>query len=159
MRHHGAVSHILPSGHFNSHTPHGVRLNALSLSLPSINFNSHTPHGVRLCHIMHHPKKEQFQLTHPTRGATRKLRRNRLIRYISTHTPHTGCDAAGRLKPAQYFNISTHTPHTGCDTLTIVRQCIIVNFNSHTPHGVRLGRCSVNALWVISTHTPHTGCD
>ena len=78
-----------------------------------------------------------FQLTHPTRGATRK-------------SPPNLTNAS----------ISTHTPHTGCDEEQENTELRIDNFNSHTPHGVRPRIFSKGdrLIW-ISTHTPHTGCD
>ena len=81
--------------------------------------------------------EEEFQLTHPTRGATPSFGYIGILWFeISTHTPHTGCDANRRHDNAT-CKISTHTPHTGCDTENVAG---IVGMG-------------------ISTHTPHTGCD
>ena len=132
------VGHVQNLVNFNSHTPHGVRLeSATDEQRNNLDFNSHTPHGVRLVygrntfhqrqistHTPHtgcdrdgafhcltldgfqltHPTRGatrcyrspegngRFQLTHPTRGATRLHFGNRSLTFISTHTPHTGCD-------------------------------------------------------------------
>ena len=72
----------------------------------------------------------EFQLTHPTRGATKIL--------ISRLSPSHGVRPLSR--------------HTAADTH--------INFNSHTPHGVRLYDKALEEIDLgISTHTPHTGCD
>ena len=124
-------------------------------------------------------------------------------RFISTHTPHTGCDlirtafavlskfqlthptrGATRfdLASCQYIlHFNSHTPH-GVRRCDCSESSVIFYFNSHTPHGVRLtngrskgwkhlfqlthptrgathpGPC-IRSLHPISTHTPHTGCD
>ena len=102
--------------------------------------------------------------------------------FISTHTPHTGCDPH-RLPCYNVDIISTHTPHTGCDFSENGWAMVFKNFNSHTPHGVRRSRAIISSKQstdfnshtphgvrrqkvyeiiirhVISTHTPHTGCD
>ena len=86
---------------FNSHTPHGVRLLFWDFPKRLIHFNSHTPHGVRRfdtygVHVFagistHTPHTGcdiaavsaaqlaiVFQLTHPTRGATLHIVKNRV---------------------------------------------------------------------------------
>ena len=78
-----------------------------------------------------------FQLTHPTRGATREpTKEERGKANFNSHTPHG-------VRPYQVFVDFTY-----------------VDFNSHTPHGVRLTLLLGNRILIfISTHTPHTGCD
>ena len=104
------------------------------------------------------------------------------MEYISTHTPHTGCDknfsilnhlssifqlthptrgATPRaLTWRQALNFNSHTPH-GVRLTTMHRYLRQeAHFNSHTPHGVRLLNVNeVRRKVGISTHTPHTGCD
>ncbi len=80
------------SADFNSHTPHGVRQYDDNDRTFTINFNSHTPHGVRPCSAFSLLSRSSFQLTHPTRGATHTHLIDSAVIFISTHTPHTGCD-------------------------------------------------------------------
>ena len=61
--------------------------------------------------------EEQFQSTHPLRGATGKLARREFSRLISIHAPLAGCDS--------FCGISN---------------LIVINFNPRTPCGVRLMR-------------------
>ena len=108
------VSIKLRRGNFNSHTPHGVRPKCAPVLQQAANFNSHTPHGVRLNHSTNDLIVGSFQLTHPTRGATDRFLSEKSYFYISTHTPHTGCDLLFSANNIPRI-ISTHTPHTGCD--------------------------------------------
>ena len=146
---------------FNSHTPHGVRLVITDNNDNVIcNFNSHTPHGVRLKNICGVLRAVKFQLTHPTRGATRiSFRLRKYKRDFNSHTPH-GVRPVPTDDGSDLDEISTHTPHTGCDPYSSFSTCKLFHFNSHTPHGVRhIYDDGVYKLGYISTHTPHTGCD
>ena len=145
--------------HFNSHTPHGVRLfdvgdvltsymisthtphtgcDSSQVSVPylSRNFNSHTPHGVRLKFKEEYEYELDFNshtphgVRHGSRGAQFVLSSFQL-----TH-PTRGATLLRGLMTFPLL-ISTHTPHTGCDSAQ---------------------RKQVKAK-EISTHTPHTGCD
>ena len=125
----------------------------------------------------------KFQLTHPTRGATRMFfKRIDNLGNFNSHTPH-GVRHSTRFCYVSYYVISTHTPHTGCDNFfwahcfhfhrfqlthptrgaTMQSHTLRnrqVYFNSHTPHGVRLNPYKPYYFCKkISTHTPHTGCD
>ena len=110
-----------------------------------LHFNSHTPHGVRLIRIKQSAADGQFQLTHPTRGAT-SLGRICLNGYEFQLThPTRGATkhvAGYNINP----NISTHTPHTGCDLFLHHTNPASCNFNSHTPHGVRPGKRLIQGL-------------
>ena len=134
--------------YFNTHTPHGVRqilrkilvqysfisthtphtgCDALggNSDLTIVDFNSHTPHGVRPLPILSSLITVIFQLTHPTRGATRN--RNYYAdssKFQLTH-PTRGATSQGR-RSLTCLIISTHTPHTGCDLQMhcICRQCL-----------------------------------
>ena len=100
------------------------------------NFNSHTPHGVRHIGKLALLSLDIFQLTHPTRGATWKPSNYDRISFISTHTPHTGCDCDFRLPYQQSYYFNSHTPH-GVRLFISTGFIIRTDFNSHTPHGVR----------------------
>ena len=56
---------------FNSHTPHGVRRYSMFDSTLAPYISTHTPHtGCDSSQLRARPNVIQFQLTHPTRGAT-----------------------------------------------------------------------------------------
>ena len=81
------------------------------------------------------------------------------MEYISTHTPHTGCDKNFSILNhlSSIFQL-THPTRGATPRALTWRQAL--NFNSHTPHGVRLLNVNeVRRKVGISTHTPHTGCD
>ena len=83
-----------------------------------------------------HPKNEQFQSTHPSRGATRLTKDKVVFWLISIHAPLTGCDL--RLwVPPDLMDISIHAPLTGCDGKYCQNIRPKLNFNPRTPHGVR----------------------
>ena len=56
-------------------------------------FNPRTPCGVRRSPPLHGYMIEQFQSTHPLRGATLRCRRDTGAVAISIHAPLAGCDA------------------------------------------------------------------
>ena len=71
----GATSTDLSSsrikGSFNSRTPGGVRLEPNNdMIMRAESFNSRTPGGVRLTANTSLTKLQEFQFTHPGRGAT-----------------------------------------------------------------------------------------
>ena len=166
---------------FNSHTPHGVRhLYRLRRFCLQRNFNSHTPHGVRLKSLGLIHKRNEFQLTHPTRGATAKMLLPLIYGLISTHTPHTGCDQIACYSVSTFLHFNSHTPHgvrliATCDTynvatfqlthptrgatfLKVYFQLLQLNFNSHTPHGVRqVGKNLHNTLTRFQLTHPTRG--
>ena len=102
----------------------------------------------------------EFQLTHPTRGATLNAKKWCEENEISTHTPHTGCDSRVEAISGATGDFNSHTPHGVRLESATDEQRNNLDFNSHTPHGVRLvyGRNTFHQRQ-ISTHTPHTGCD
>ena len=77
---------------FNPRTPHGVRPTTSSSTAPRRCFNPRTPHGVRPTMREIGDWMVQFQSTHPTRGATYKRKQVKLMKDVSIHAPHTGCD-------------------------------------------------------------------
>ena len=123
----------------------------------------------------------EFQLTHPTRGATIMLKiHNSMLRFQLTH-PTRGATVSQNARCTKKKNFNSHTPH-GVRQLYPLNCDVGNNFNSHTPHGVRLNRrliiclfakfqlthptrgatlliCFPFGYFCISTHTPHTGCD
>ena len=80
---------------------------------------------------------EEFQSTHPARGATACWRGERRYRLISIHAPREGCDEP----PLSLFGMTT-------------------NFNPRTPRGVRRYPTSPRRIsCTISIHAPREGCD
>ena len=57
----------------------------------------------------HGTANRQFQLTHPTRGATAISAAKDAALAISTHTPHTGCDRCAR--EAQAYRVEFQLTH------------------------------------------------
>ena len=102
------------SGHFNSHTPCGVRPSLAQPTQDTPQISTHTPHA----------------------GCDQKPSRSYYDGLISTHTPHAGCDIFGVIYQP-IGRISTHTPHAGCDVHINSKRLHITYFNSHTPCGVR----------------------
>ena len=79
-----------------------------------------------------------FQSTHPMRGATLPDDVRALLRLISIHAPHAGCDVAPSEASSRTVSISIHAPHAGCDLVV---------------------RLAVSVAVAISIHAPHAGCD
>ena len=127
-------------------------------------------------------RRERFQLTHPTRGATTcDVATSSYKQDFNSHTPH-GVRLFIVYLFDSIFNFNSHTPHgvrpliqlpqlprasfqlthpTRGATLCLPQILRFFRyFNSHTPHGVRPPESNANYAFVeISTHTPHTGCD
>ena len=100
-----------------------------------------------------------FQLTHPSRGATKGTRNVAHLMAISTHAPLARCDLlswrgapakpisthaplarcdAGSTQGGVVIYISTHAPLARCDGVAEPLRQRSVNFNSRTPREVRL---------------------
>ena len=123
------------------------------------NFNPRTPCGVRQEWKAKVSLMNEFQSTHPMRGATYLRDSLYLNLRISIHAPHAGCDAE-KISPYTYqvkFQsthpmrgatrrvrvpvcielISIHAPHAGCDSRGNLHCRHQENFNPRTPCGVR----------------------
>ena len=147
-------------GYFNPRTPHGVRpAHRLVMSGETCDFNPRTPHGVRRYRFQQCKRNEQFQSTHPSRGATDfALPDSVAARFQSTH-PSRGATSTvvELLYHSNHFN--PRPPH-GVRPVDYNPIHNFDNFNPRTPHGVRHGERSgfVSGL-SISIHAPLTGCD
>ena len=177
------LTHNFIKTNFNSHTPHGVRLTREVMYNKYRNISTHTPHtgcdktlNLEVISLMEfqltHPTRgatyphvevninDKFQLTHPTRGATVLLRWivSSIIEFQLTH-PTRGATANNNYNSSVNTNFNSHTPHGVRPCFTVYYE-IYQYFNSHTPHGVRRFAVYKDVRRVaISTHTPHTGCD
>ena len=75
------------------HAPHTGSDPAMQKGLPECtNFNPRSPHGERPTRLANVRRARKFQSTLPTRGATRRYRREGNMIFISIHAPHTGSD-------------------------------------------------------------------
>ena len=98
-------------------------------------FNSHTPHGVRLYCIMSVMSCMEFQLTHPTRGATfLSVITAPPFKFQLTH-PTRGATLY-KQSPYHFHKFQLTHPTRGA-TCQFFCEELSKNFNSHTPHGVR----------------------
>ena len=143
-------------------------------------FNPRTPRGVRPDALSTLQAENEFQSTHPARGATdggtcrhtpdrcyfnpRTPRGVRPIAdymgiptgVISIHAPREGCDAEQPELMAA-IKISIHAPREGCDSLFgISRNLRNIHFNPRTPRGVRRVPCfgAANPLDYFNPRTP-----
>ena len=124
----------------------------------------------------------QFQSTHPARGATLTCRLARLsTRYFNPRTPRgVRRLAAEYLVFRQQFqsthpargatqtgsqtgglkHISIHAPREGCDCVPGPQPGAPTHFNPRTPRGVRpVGSSRALVVLTISIHAPREGCD
>ena len=145
-------------------------------------FNPRTPCGVRPRPRFCHAFGNQFQSTHPLRGATAAERTAAAGREISIHAPLAGCDGLCDVV-GKILAISIHAPLAGCDSHHSVYQRMNRAFQSTHPlrgattrlwgwrwaprkfqstHPLRgatvLGRAG-DRLFDISIHAPLAGCD
>ena len=104
-------------------------------------------------------ENEEFQSTHPLRGATSRLAVLVLITLISIHAPLAGCDES-QDSGLTYPTISIHSPLAGCDFDPLPYRTHSQNFNPRTPCGVRPSSASSRrGNQHISIHAPLAGCD
>ena len=80
-----------------------------------LSFNSRTPGGVRPPQQGRKAFHQEFQFTHPGRGATQP-----------------------RDRASQGSEVSIHAPREGCDIPKMALKLRLFRFNSRTPGGVRL---------------------
>ena len=123
---------------FNSRTPGGVRLrpsrDVLDISVVSI----HAPReGCDIEVVRGIEKKQEFQFTHPGRGATCFVIGSCLLPKVSIHAPREGCDYMRAYSFMAKDPVSIHAPREGCDTLLPIYSLSEQSFNSRTPGGVR----------------------
>ena len=79
---------------FNPRTPRGVRPNVTLCRATTTAISIHAPReGCDVKHHFYHPPKNQFQSTHPARGATGQSDSLHTCRRISIHAPREGCDS------------------------------------------------------------------
>ena len=103
-------------------------------------FNPRTPCGVRRLLRCRGMDRQQFQSTHPVRGATSRFGVAPKNFMISIHAPRAGCDVP-TIVSFDNFNISIHAPRAGCDAADGRSGKSRNDFNPRTPCGVRRKHC------------------
>ena len=98
---------------FQSTHPHGVRLNAITLSVIVVRFQSTHPHGVRLANCILIALSVQFQSTHP-HGVRHiiTVSSGRTLKFQSTHPHGVRRKHSFGSNVPRSFNPRTHM---GCD--------------------------------------------
>ena len=103
---------------------------------------------------------DEFQSTHPLRGATFHVSLDLLARFISIHAPLAGCDGNPSQGWKPCHEISIHAPLAGCDGGNKIIAAADLNFNPRTPCGVRRAKMGTfTENFRISIHAPLAGCD
>jgi len=124
---------------FNSRTPRGMRQQITLQITIDANFNSRTPRGMRQSVRVSTCVIAEFQLTHPTRDATRENPQRYGSQQISTHAPHAGCDPPSSWGRASVTDFNSRTPR-GMRPVRHAVRAAGADFNSRTPRGMRHGR-------------------
>ena len=143
---------------FNPRTPCGVRLDLSGTGITDRNFNPRTPCGVRLHDHLTQRIVQEFQSTHPMRGATRRNASGIARFFISIHAPHAGCDQLP-VHAALRRGISIHAPHAGCDDISTSAAMDSKFQSTHPMRGATGFAECYRAIVRISIHAPHAGCD
>jgi len=100
-------------------------------------FNSRTPGGVRLERYTPENYSEEFQFTHPGRGATSRAQPTRRARLCFNSRTPGGVRHQIDLEEGSGSAVSIHAPREGCDRRVEPR----------------------TVVWVVSIHAPREGCD
>ena len=98
--------------------------------------STHTPLAGRDAAVTYAYPELKFQLTRPSRGATKVRFKYYGTPIISTHTPLAGRDEI-EIDICRKGHISTHTPLAGRDENPLLAHGGAGHFNSHAPRGAR----------------------
>ena len=142
------------------HAPRaGCDADAVGRQAYGTSFNSRTPCGVRLKDYLHLLALDEFQFTHPVRGATVRVGGKYVNYIVSIHAPRAGCDSEV-LK--WYISTNCFNSRTPCG----VRQMIgILNLRrrafqfTHPVRGATIFHETHQADPRVSIHAPRAGCD
>ena len=97
--------------YFNPRTPCGVRRYVEDDENEEGQYiNPRTPCGVRHDIHAHLAKQDEFQSTHPVRGATQTWRTCSYVPRISIHAPRAGCDLHPLVKLPPDYDFNPRTP-------------------------------------------------
>ena len=98
-----------------------------------------------------------FQSTHPLRGATRRTAAVRALVAISIHAPLAGCDLALCRELGVSVDISIHAPLAGCDISSDNTAWIFGEFQS--THPLRGATCDIASVQpCLFDFNPRTPC-
>ena len=135
-------------------------MSAISSSISRPSFNSRTPGGVRLLIERATIRVEEFQFTHPGRGATYLVRGVGNSSFsVSIHAPREGCDFYIHIPDFLQAEVSIHAPREGCD---VPRQAggQGADVSIHAPReGCDSIKTALEAITKVSIHAPREGCD
>ena len=140
------------------HAPHaGCDLINSSKNGLHHDFNPRTPCGVRLLDALTAQSIEQFQSTHPMRGATSCRKCHRAGHRISIHAPHAGCDSSfcTSCRGSPEFQ-STH-PMRGATKYPEQNMLRLISFQSTHPMRGATAIC-VDGINVRRYFNPRTPC-
>ena len=125
--------------------------------------------------------KARFQSTQPMRAATIMMQGIYVVKDISIHAAHAGCDY-DEIQSHRDSVISIHAAHAGCDSFDVSMVNVSPDFNPRSPCGLRHFPHHVHAQITpfqstqpmraatassiqrfaqsrISIHAAHAGCD
>ena len=123
---------------FNSRTLGRVRRNAGKMS-HKLNQFQFTHPGKGATHEDEDVNPHQwFQFTHPGKGATRNVNKTNENGNVSIHAPWEGCDDIAVLLCVISERVSIHAPWEGCDPVSSAEESRPRSFNSRTLGRVRL---------------------
>ena len=153
------AARTLEQCHFNPRTPCGVRLNRFHCSKHPTNFNPRTPCGVRLMFDFIYLLEEQFQSTHPLRGATHATIYVTRYPCISIHAPLAGCDWGDNLYESLMDGFQSTHPLRGATPPSIFAPHLPQFQSTHPLRGATLFLFRRLREYPISIHAPLAGCD
>ena len=145
---------------FNPRTPCGVRPAARKKAEARYFISIHAPHaGCDEAAERFRTAWEQFQSTHPMRGATIPYDSHHVLRGISIHAPHAGCDHIVDMDGREYCEISIHAPHAGCDPVSFEGVTGSPSKRFQSTHPMRGATFHLSkAIWITSNFNPRTPC-
>ena len=83
-------------------------------------------------------QEDQFQFTHPGRGATQSYTSGHPYLQVSIHAPREGCDDDPEEDDKLYL-VSIHAPREGCDTGVVPSELYGTEFQfTHPGRGATL---------------------
>ena len=141
------------------HAPRaGCSEHILRCGITRYDFNSRTPCGVQRPNSSEYVRANQFQFTHPVRGAASGRVRNLPAGAISIHAPRAGCSVCHRPGSAELSDFNSRTP-CGVQLHTVGLTVSFLKFQfTHPVRGAADGVDVVFCGVYISIHAPRAGC-
>ena len=156
---HAQAGHIRFPQKFQSTHPMRGATTSLKNRRCNLQFQStHPMRGATACRT-NLPTPGRFQSTHPMRGATLDCRYGHVLRQISIHAPHAGCDASVPMSRTLCIPFQSTHPMRGA---TACRNPFtdLISISIHAPHAGCDAFTKTDAEYRdISIHAPHAGCD